>query len=79
MEIINYLLKNKYYKLAKLLYKIPKSLKEFHINDKYIVIDGEFKGHKFGDVVRKCTTLCMLYVEDNPDGSLKNIDFEIIK
>lgn len=57
----------------------PPNCKEFHIDNHYKIIDGEFQGQKFGDAIKKCTSLCMLYVEDNPDGTLKHIDFEIIK
>lgn len=81
MDMVGFLFKRNMNKTALKLYEIiPESpCKEFHINDKYIIIDGEFKGQRFGNIIKKCITLAMLYVEDNPDGTLKHIDFEIIK
>lgn len=56
-----------------------KHCKEFKIDNHYNITSGKYKGKHYKDVLKKCSTMCMLYVEDNPDGTLKHIDFEIIK
>ncbi len=68
-KTVLYLYKAKMDTLGGLLYRavLPKPMKEFHINDKYIVIDGEFEGKRFGEAIKKCTSLCMLYIEDQLD------------
>ena len=68
---INKLTSKIYFALKRIL--IEPVNKEFHIDNNYIITDGEFKGRKFGDIIKKTTSLCMLYVEDD------FIDFEIIK
>ena len=67
---INKITSRTYFFLKKIL--IDPFNKEFHIDDKYIITDGEFRGKRFGEAINQCNSLCMLYVNDI-------IDFEIIK